>query len=187
MKIQEYACETHPQSAEFNEEALALLQQLGAEKQDIFYKQDGTTCPYRKMSPYEHAVYKLVLPVRDPIAKFKACPIPLRVLQIGAHAKQFLDGELVIWHQGEGKDDPLLTLREGAEYSGSYYLLARWAESLEEFSVLAQQALEINRDKIKSELLTHKAQLQAWIDNCDAMVSARFRDGKIDGPSMHWF
>ena len=103
MKIQEYGCETMPQSSEFSEEALGLLEKLGAESQSIFYKTDGTVCPYRKMSPFEHAVYKLVLPVREPIAKFKACPIPLRVLQIGAHAKEHMVGELVIWHQGEGK------------------------------------------------------------------------------------
>ena len=187
MKIQEYGCETMPQSTEFSEEALALLEKLGADSQSVFYKTDGTVCPYRKMSPFEHAVYKLVLPVREPIAKFKACPIPLRVLQIGAHAKEHLEGELVIWHQGEGKDDPLLTLREGSEYSGSYYLLARWAESLEEFSVLVQQAVDINRDKIRAELLAKKSELQSWIDNCDALVAVRLRDGKVEGPSVHWF
>ena len=70
-------------------------------------------------------------------------------------------------------DDPLLTLREGTEYSGSYYLLARWAEVLEEFSVLVTQAIEINRDKIRAELMQSKSELQAWIDNCDAIVAAR--------------
>lgn len=187
MKIQEYTCETLPQSEEFTDEALALLEKLGAENQSKFYKQDGNVFPYRKMSPFEHAVYKLVLPVREPIAKFKACPIPLRVLQIGAHASELMAGELVIWHQGEGKDDPLLTLREGNEYSGSYYLLARWAEVLEEFSVLVTQAIAINTEKVRAELLAKKAELQSWIDNCDAMVAARLRDGKVDSPSVHWF
>lgn len=187
MKIQEYACETMPQSEEFTAEALALLEKLGAESQSRFYKQDAGVCPYRKMSPYEHAVYKAVLPVREPIAKFKACPIPLRVLQIGAHAKEFLEGELVIWHQGEGKDDPLLTLREGNEYSGSYYVLARWAEVLEEFSVLAAQAVEIVTANAMSELMTKKAELQSWIDNCESMVASRLRNGKTDTPSIHWF
>lgn len=186
MKIQEYTCETAPHE-EFTEEALALLEKLGAASQSHFYKQDGQVFPYRKMSPYEHAIYKIVLPVREPIAKFRACPIPLRVLQIGAHASELMDGELVIWHQGEGKDDPLLTLREGPEYSGSYYLLARWAEVLEEFSVLVQQAIAINTEKVRAELLSKKAELQSWIDNCNAMVAARLRDGKVDGPSVHWF
>lgn len=159
MHIREYACETTPHSEEFSEEALALLEKLGAENQFRFYKQDGAVCPYRKMSPMEHAVYTLVLPVREPIAKFKACRIPLRVLQIGAHAAEHLQGELIIWHQGEGKDGPLLTLREGSEYAGSYYLLARWAEVFEEFPVLVEQAIEINRDKIRAELMHEKCRV----------------------------
>lgn len=187
MKIQEYAVETCPQSPEFSDEALKLIEQLGAENQNRFYGADQQPAPYRKMSKHEHAVYKAVLPVREKIADFKAMPIPLRVLQIGAHAKGLLEGELIIWHAGEGKDDPLLTLREGSEYSGSYYLLARWAESLEEFSVLAEQAVTITTEKVLAELRSKKMELDGWIQNCEALVRARLRDGKTDSPTVHWY
>src|SRR5574341_106728 len=115
MKVEEYTCETQPQSAEFTDEAKALIQKLGATGQEALYSENREVgpCPYRKMTPTEYAVYKTLLPVREPINKFNAGPIPLRVLQIAAHATEQLQGTLVIWHQGVGKDDPVLTLRPG--------------------------------------------------------------------------
>ena len=86
MKIEEFAIETCPQSEEFNDEAKALVEQLGAVEQSRFYDHQQPAA-YRKMTPLEYAVYKTILPRREEIKSFKACPIPLRVLQIGAHAQ----------------------------------------------------------------------------------------------------
>jgi len=187
MKIQEYGCETAPQSVEFTEEALELIEKLGAAGQGTFYKHDRAVCPYRKMSKIEFAVYRTCLPVREPIDKFSAGPIPLRVLQVGAHATSLLDGTLVIWHAGVGKDDPLLTLRQGSEWNGEYYLLARWAEELEEFSVLLDRAIDELTVRTKSELSRIQSEIDGWTKNTRDLIASRLRDGKIDMPATHWY
>ena len=93
----------------------------------------------------------------------------------------------MIWHAGEGKDDPLLTLREGNEYSGTYYLLARWANELEEFSVLFEQAVKQLSAKVRIELASKKNELDGWIAMAEDHVRARLMEGKTDTPSVHWF
>lgn len=186
MKIEEYAVETCPQSEEFTDEAKALVEKLGASEQHRFYDR-AQPAAYRKMTPLEYAVYKVVLPERQEIKDFKACPIPLRVLQIGAHAQECLSGTLVVWHAGEGKDDPLLTLRDGHSYNGTYYLLARWATELEEFSVLLEQAVKKLTAKTRTELAAGKMQLDSWIATLEDQVRTRLMEGKTDTPSVHWF
>ena len=187
MKIQEYACETAPQSVEFTDEAIALIEKLGATGQEGYYKPNESPIPYRKMSKLEYAVYKACLPVRDNIDKFNAGPIPLRVLQIGAHATSMLEGTLVIWHAGVGKDDPLLTLRQGNEWNGEYYLLARWADELEEFSVLIERAADELTIKARSELAKMKSEIDGWGGSLRDHVLSRLREGKTDMPSAHWY
>lgn len=188
MKIQEYTCETMPQSEEFTEEAKLLIEKLGADGQKLFYQSDSLVpFPYRKMTPTEHAVYKTMLPIREELKKYNAGPVPLRVLQIAAHASEQMPGTLIIWHQGAGKDDPLLTLREGNEYSGSYYLLARWADELEEFSVLLNHAVEKIVTKVLAELQSAKVQLAEWEAGLEERVRARLLEGKMDAPTIHWY
>ena len=186
MKIEEFPCETVP-SEEFTDEARALVDKLGAGGQLLYYQQDAPPIAYRKMTPVEYAVYKTLLPRRESIEKYKSGPIPLRVLQIAAHARECLTGELVIWHPGEGKDDPLLTMREGNEYSGTYYLLARWANELEEFSVLLERAVKQMAAAVKAELLSKQNELNVWLATCEDQVRARLMVGKTDTPSVHWF
>lgn len=188
MKIQEFACETAPQSEEFTDEAKALCEKLGALGQETFYGvENASPCPYRKMTKQEFAVYKTVLPVRETIDKFDAGPIPLRVLQIGAHAMELLPGTLVVWHAGVGKDDPLLTLRQGSEYNGEYYLLARWADELEEFSVLMKRAVDAGVDELMREIAKIEQEITAWKASASSAIASRLREGKTDMPSIHWW
>lgn len=186
MLIETYECETVP-SVEFTDEAIALVEKLGAEKQSNFYREGASVAPYRMMTPEEKAVYEIVLPNRDEIDKFDAGPIPLRVLQVAAHAKEVLEvGTLVVWHQGVGKDDPLMTLRIGASYSGKYYLLARWGEVLEEFSVLRDKAVERLSLKVKSKLAELTSQLESWNKSSDLIVRQHIVEGKTDVPNAYW-
>ena len=188
MKVEEYTCEELPQSVEATEEVRSLLRQLGAQGQEALYEESGEAVPsYRKMTPVEYAVYKTLLPQREPIEKYNAGPIPLRVLQIAAHAKDQLTGTLVVWHQGVGKDDPLLTLRPGNEWSSDYYILARWAEELEEFPVLFERCVKQLTENISSDIETAKAEIDGWMRGLENHVRTMLRSGKTDGPSINWF
>lgn len=186
MKLQEYACETLPQSEEFTDEAKALIERLGATGQMTYYGTQKEVCPYRKMTKQEYAVYKMLMPFRETIDKYTAGPIPLRALQIGAHASELLEGTLVVWHAGVGKDDPILTLRQGSEYSGEYYLLARWADELEEFSVLLQKAAVQMAAHVKATLLRQKVEIDSYLNELEPHIEARLRDGKTDDPHFYW-
>jgi hypothetical protein len=186
MQIQTYECETVP-SVEFTEEAIALCEKLGAAKQDTFYKQENGSCPYRLMTPEELAVYQIVLPQREEIDKYEAGPIPLRVLQVGAHAKDLLEGTLVIWHQGAGKDDPLLTLRQGSNWSGKYYLLARWGEVLEEYQVLFEHAVKRLALTSSLKIAECRRELEGWEAQVESKVRHGLQLGKHDLPDCHWY
>jgi hypothetical protein len=186
MQIETYECETIP-SVEFTDEAIALVEKLGATKQSNFYQEGKAVIPYRFMTPIEMAVYAIMLPQRDEINAFDSAPIPLRVLQVGAHAKEVLeDGVLVVWHQGAGKDDPLLTLRIGPSYSGKYYLLARWGEVLEEFSVLMEQASKRHVMKMKVKIAEIKREVESWEANVDILTLNALANGKTDPPHAYW-
>lgn len=186
MLVETYECETMP-TADLSDEAMKLIEQLGATKQEAYYKEGKPTAPYRLMTKEEFAVYKMLLPERDEISKYDAGPIPLRVLQVGAHAKEVLEvGTLVIWHQGVGKDDPLLTLRIGEHYNGKYYLLARWGEVLEEFNVLFEKAAKLYVEKVKGVLATCKQEVETWSATADARIRKALREGKTDEPNCYW-
>lgn len=186
MQIETYECETVP-SAEFTEEAIALAEKIGATKQSNFYQEGKPVIPYRFMTPVEMAVYQIMLPHRDEINNFDAGPIPLRVLQVAAHANEILEeGTLVVWHQGVGKDDPLLTLRIGTSYSGKYYLLARWGDVLEEFAVLLEQASKRQVLKMKVKLAGMRREIDSWEANVEALTLNALAEGKVGEPTAYW-
>lgn len=187
MEIQTFECETMP-NEECSEQAFALVEKLGAAKQaEVYYNATRQVVPYRKMTPTEHAVYKLLFPIREAIDKYDAGPIPLRVLQVGAHAKEVLEsGTLVIWHQGVGKDDPILTLRVGSEYSGSYYLLARWGTALEEFAVLQEQAVKKFALAAVTKLHSLKLEVDHAMANAELLCRKALEQGKTDEPTFYW-
>lgn len=185
MEIETYECETVP-SADFTEEAIALAERLGATGQEAFYRKDKPVQPYRLMTPEEHAVYKLAFPIREEISKYETGPIPIRVLQVAAHAKELIEGTLVIWHQGAGKDDPLLTLRQGSEWGGKYFLLARWGDALEEFAVLRNRAIQRFALTAKAKLLACKQEIESALLNVDMKAEAAINAGKTDEPNFYW-
>lgn len=71
--------EVAEQPPELEAEAVALIEKLGLDGQQ-------TRIPYRKMTEEETFVYGILCPMRTPLKKYKEGPIPLRVLQVAAHA-----------------------------------------------------------------------------------------------------
>lgn len=141
-------------------EALALIESLGLNGQKRFVKGNEnedtkTRVPYRLMTTTEYRVYSIVLPDRIELSKYDGQMIPLRVLQIAAHAKETqMFKRIEIWHD-EGKDDPLLVgTTSDYEYSRpdqrQCFILARWGNILLPMDELLVEAKKIVSTQLKS-------------------------------------
>ena len=91
-EIEETVGETAGTTPEVEAEALELIEKLGLEGQRglVVEKEDGEACriPYPIMDDRERAVYGELYPEHQALASYKAGIIPLRVLQVAAHAEQ---------------------------------------------------------------------------------------------------
>lgn len=152
---------------ECTEEQIALAQSLGLEGQQKFIsKQDGETpakfFPYRHMTAVERNVYGELLQSRTPAKDYDAGPIPVRVMQVIAHVREFEDdliGNVQIWYEPTiaGKDQILVA---GDAYNyGTWFLLARWGEELRPFEELLKRARDKARDRYVGALRGIKAQV----------------------------
>lgn len=138
-------------------EVKALIEKLGLEGQQQFVepRQGGTAqvIPYRKITKEENFVYSVLCPSKVALSRFGESVIPLRVLQVAAHAKECgLFKELEVWHVDSAAiKDPVLIGKAG-QWSNEIYLLARWGEVLEPMSVLAPKAVMLWRERTKAAL-----------------------------------
>ena len=184
-------------TVEQNEEAKALVEQLGLEGQAKLYapKDDGespSAFPYRKMTKQERWVYELILPSKTSLGSYADQAIPLRVLQVAAHVAKLIedrsDCALFVWHpENADYKDPLLVLREGSEYGkNTHYILARWGDELEEYGVLCTKAKAIYRAKVLVALHNEREKLEGWIKNVDAKVEEHFLKGTSGDPHAYW-
>lgn len=159
------------------EEARKLSAELGLESQSRFYsvEPNALVFPFRKLTAQEAWVYGLVLPQRTKAESYADSAIPVRVLRAGAMAKGSWSGEkagcLVIWHTGNGdKKDPLLLWMVGTDWSHELYLIARWGEVLEPFSVLIEQAKSIWLATSMADLQKAKMDIEGCIASLPHMV-----------------
>lgn len=153
MKVETYEAtemDIESMQPEDREEATRLCEELGLTGQERFTQgndSDAPAIPYRKMTATELNIYSTLLPKTMEISEYSEGPIPLRVLQVIAHAKSMFD-HLKIWCP-ENADirDPLLVGYIGSEYNGERFILARWGEVLDDISTLARTAGAMSRDK----------------------------------------
>src|SRR4051812_6016244 len=92
MHVETFECgEVSHEPTEASEEAIGIIEALGLQGQKTFVaSRDGkmpARVPYRLMTAEEVAVYATLCPVAKCIRDYDSSPIPLRVLQIAAHAK----------------------------------------------------------------------------------------------------
>lgn len=159
MQVESFECvETASEPIEACEEAVGIMEELGLDGQleTVSETKEGNKqrCPYREITKEEQFVYQMICPEQTAIEKYKATPIPLRVLQIAAHAKKVIpDCHLVVWDKTKHEvKDPVLVAEIGERYSiKARYILARWGEVLETFSTLMKQALEVKRANMIAE------------------------------------
>lgn len=154
---------------EVSEEALALIDTLGLEGQKQLVQERAvgsetlvTRNPYRKMAAEEAAIFGALLPRQVELSEYGDGPIPLRVLQVAAHAKNLFD-DLQVWCPNDPQQpDPLLVGREGDRWRGEFFLLARWGEVLEPLDALRTKAREVISTRMRVEIAKAKSTIATF-------------------------
>ena len=100
----------------------------------------------------EQFVYGVLCPERVALNSYDAAPIPLRILQVAAHAQSLgMFKHLYVWDKAsQVVKDPVLVA-----YTGQYYfspdhifILARWGDELETFATLLKRAIAAKREAL---------------------------------------
>ncbi len=159
VMIETFECnEVAHEPIEIAEEASGLIESLGLEGQANYVAKVNEKvtqrCPYRLITAEEMAVYRILCPEATKIEKYDAAPIPLRVLQLAAHAKVVISGvRLMVWDKVKhAVKDPVLVGEIGYEWRPEKtYILARWGEQLDAFATMMAQAAEAVRQRLQHE------------------------------------
>lgn len=169
---------------ECDAEAIAIMEKMGLEGQLSMLTrgaapEERRRHPYREMRKDEIIVYRQLLPKTTDLKSYKMGPIPVRVLQVAAHAQEFFD-VLHVWHPEAEVKDPLLVGGIG-KYSwrpDQQFILARWGEVLLPWDELVKRAAQSFRDKAKAEAIRIRAKVDQFLSSIDALPDAEvFGDG----------
>ena len=188
MDVETFECqETMTEPIEASEEAIRLMEDMELSGQLSLVKpptaeERGTRCPYRKIRADEIFVYRRLCPQETELSRFSECPIPLRVLQIAAHAKGLeMFKEFWVWSaQGQVKDPVLVAYTTDRYHGGDCFILARWGDVLEAWPKLVEKAMSLWRDAVRSVVATHKVQMnmdEARIDSLSFQEAVQHSDG----------
>lgn len=169
-------------------EAALLIEQLGLDGQkSLMSPETKELIPYRVMTKEEHIVFSALFTQRCKVEDYKAGPIPLRVLQVAAHARSLTFpgfGYLEVWYPKQGLDDPFLVARQSS-YQDPVYMLARWGDSLLAFAELQAKAEMLLIDKARSGLLAAKNEIEGLLGDVTAYVKGCFANG--EAPTPHFY
>lgn len=181
--VETFECgETASEPIEATEEAIAIMESLGLDGQKSLIspkKDDGFArrCPYREITAEERFVYRILCPVESRLKDYSGSPVPLRVLQIAAHAESLaiFEGGLHVWDRASVtiKDPILVGYTKNPSYTwlkGTCFILARWGEELETFATLLKRATAAKREQLKHEAQRLVSAVDALTD--DAIVAA---------------
>lgn len=172
MQVETYECiETAAEPIEACEEAVAIMEQLGLDGQKALVnpkseEKPAARCPYREITKEESFAYRVLCPHSHKLKDYARSPIPLRVLQIAAHAQSLNNfKEMIVWDAESAIDpDPVLVATmPGAKYSWETrtFILARWGEVLEPLVVLVRRACEKKREEFRAFVATMTSQTNA--------------------------
>lgn len=170
----EQKVEHHPEACE---EASRLIEELGLVGQQTLTnpEQAETRCPYRQWHADEMEVYSLLCPSTDKAEDYDADTIPLRVLQVLAHAKslEIYETFRVLHAANPAVKDPVLVgVPTGQQWSRSkWHILARWGAELDEFPVLADKAARLKAAKMLDEVLKVRAEVEVIVARVEAAIT----------------
>lgn len=184
MKIETY--EIEPASNEISTlandgEHRALCEQLGLKGQlSLSNNESETVFPYPHMTQIEQRVYAIHCPEHTNLQNYKGDAIPVRVLQVAAHAMSCnILNHIQVWHPKQARLDPIL-VGCTSQYGGDLFILARWGEVWKDFSVLLKEAKVLWAKKRLAVLSKADTQLQSIIKNADSEAELFFQGESIE-------
>lgn len=183
MKIETYEVEeTDSEIATLaaDGEAMELIDKLNLVGQlELTNTDTSTRFAYRKMTKLEWLVFKMHCPIETDLSRYRSSVIPVRVLQVAAHANDYI-GKLLhsikVWHPEDAKLDPVLVGHTGA-YAGEFFLLARWGEVWKDFPTLLTEAKAMWIAKKRAALNKAKKELDGNIEGLEADAESTFVTG----------
>lgn len=159
MLVETFECEeTAAETLEVNEAARELIEKLDLVGQkQLISPEKKERLPYRVMTADEQFTFSVLCPKHARLNSYAASSIPLRVLQVAAHAKETgLFKELMVWHVDDAvtKDPVLVGIANPApgDWRDRTFYLARWGEVLDEMPALFARAIQIARTTIVERL-----------------------------------
>jgi len=189
MQVETYECpETAAEPVEASEEAIRLMNELGFEGQKSLVSRSTVTDrdtrnPYPEMTQEQRVVYTALCPEQTPANRYARTAIPLRVLQVAAHAHSLnLFTEIYVWDkQDSAIKDPVLV----AKVRDKFFILARWGEELESWPVLVQRAIDALRKQTMAKLLQIKETVTQRIAALEATSITLATDANLSIPSYY--
>jgi len=163
MKVETFECrETAAEPIEMAEEAINLIEEMGLEGQQSLVGKDKND--YSEVSKEQAFVIQYCTPREVDVKRYSSGPIPVRVLQVIAHAISVgMDGITIHCKESEVIDDPIVTgtmiLDPERPYSKTTFLLARWGEELTSWTKLGQLALATYKEKVKAKFFEIKTSI----------------------------
>ena len=166
-------------------ESIELIEKLGLDGQKrLCDKVTDTRFPYPVISEKEALVYGVLFPQKTRVEEYRSGVIPLRVLQVVAHVRQFdFIKRVEVWHPTDVRDkDPVLVaVKKDNQYDwrdDSTFILARWGESLQSIDVLAAKASKVWAATIKAHLLQIQGAVKTELESLESIAEAAFLSGK---------
>lgn len=180
-----------------NTEAVAIIEKLGLKgQQQLMSPNTGdipqNRIPYRLMRRDEWAVYSAICPDRTKLAAYEASPIPLRVLQVAAHAQETGFFKTIwVWSADKAAvKDPVLVGSTGeSDWSinqSNTYILARWGKELRNLSELAKEATSSYITTWKNAIAEIKgdvSKFEAWLAEATPEAIIARASGRNETPT----
>lgn len=173
-------------------EAVQLIEELGLKGQHQFLQKESGAAvvrfPYRRMTLEESRIFKVICPSETDLQDYSDGPIPLRILQVAAFAKDFCK-KVVVWHpESAVEKDPILVGkmkgRNGWEWEQEDYLLARWGDELVTLDEARELAMTKLAPMVRQKVSSVHARLAAIAGDIQGTVESYLRGGEVDIPNL---
>ena len=139
-----------------NGESLDIISEMNLTGQLQLVNKEGDRTPYAQLTEDQLTVAVHLFPKFSLLQDYKHGPIPYRVLKEAKFAREHFEYLYILHDTPAEVKDPILvgshsqfyTWRESArpDYQSSF-LIARWGDALEDWSVLLKKALRVKKDK----------------------------------------
>jgi hypothetical protein len=195
MKVETYEVTeltTDGEQPLMDEQSIALIEELGLNGQRTFitertvYGEDTVTTinPYRLITREESNVFRACFPMETAVERYEGGMIPLRVLQVIAHARTALprNAKLVVWHPEDSttRDPVLVAVPTDGNHDTKTYLLARWGEALDTMTTLKTMARQKLRASSKRALAEAKSKIAVFEATLEAQIDAHLEGERTE-------